>query len=142
MKCAFLAVLIVAAGLPAAAQRGPGLAAHIPFSFELADTVMPAGDYRLTYETALPGVILLEHGDLRHSAFALAGPLPRGEKNPGGTYLAFNRYEDRHFLSKIMFLDRNCEVKKSKSERVMVTSKMVKVASARPVEVKITAFTR
>lgn len=142
MKRVSLALLILAFSLPAAAQRGPGLAAHIPFAFEMADKVMPAGDYRVTYSPLSPMVVLIEDQSLQNSAYVLAGLMSPDVKALGETFLAFNRYEDRYFLSRITFLERRCEVLKSKSERVLVTSKIVRTGAVRPVEVKIMAAVR
>ncbi len=105
MKYARLAVLIVACCLPAMAWRGTGRTVHIPFAFELADKLMPAGDYWLTHFTATPGVVLIEGANLQRSAYVLTGLTAPDVPTLGETSLTFNRFEDRYFLTSVTFLD-------------------------------------
>jgi hypothetical protein len=141
MKRAIVLAAMMAACLPLAAQQSPKLYAAIPFTFELADKVMPAGEYRITPSASMHGFVLVENTDLRGSTYVLASLKSSGGIGPGDAQLVFNKYEDRHFLARIAFLDRDCSVVKSKSEKEMVTSRVLK-ASAPPVEVKIMAAAR
>ena len=141
MKRTILLVAILAICLPLAAQRGPRLTATIPFAFEMSDGVMPAGEYMITHSAVMPGFVMIEDVDQKHSAYVLTSLASPGTPAIGETYLTFSRYEDRHFLAKVVFLDHNCEVVKSKSEKVLVTSRILK-ASAPATEVKIMAAAR
>lgn len=142
MKRTTLAILMLAFCLPVIAQSGPTLIANIPFNFELGDKVMPAGEYQLKLTTSWYPAILLTSTDMQQSMYVLSGIPGTSRNSTGRTFLSFNRYEDRNFLANVYFLDRNCPVMKSKSERALVTSKLVKAASVRPVEVRIMAAVR
>lgn len=142
MKRATLATLVLAFSLPLIGQSNQTLIANIPFSFELGNKVMPAGEYRVNLTTSWYPVVQLTSTDLKHSTFVMTGSKVPAPARRLETYLSFNRYEDRHFLADVAFLDRNYPVTKSKNERALVTSRLVKTASAQPVEVRIMAAAR
>lgn len=131
--------MAVALCLPLAAQSTPALMANIPFNFELGDIILPAGEYRITHSLHLPGYVQLSKTDSKHGAMVLTGLKWPSAKQTGELYLSFNRYVDRNFLSDVVFWDRHCVAFKSKSERALVTSRMVNTSSVKPVEVKILA---
>jgi hypothetical protein len=73
-------------------------AAEVPFSFQIADRVMPSGTYTVT---ARPnGLMELWNRDAQQGALALATSNIVGKADPK---LVFNRYGDRYFLSEVWF---------------------------------------
>ncbi len=72
--------------------------ASIPFEFQVAGQVMPAGDYVIS--TLAQGTLLVKNVDGRNSVMTLANAVRRlGDDTPG--QLQFNRYDGVYFLSKV-----------------------------------------
>lgn len=135
-------ILAAALSLPLTAQAPGHLRANIPFDFELSDITLPAGEYRITHSVQSPGYVQLESADRQHSAMVLSGLKWPSARRSGEVYLSFNRYDDRSFLADAVFVDRHCAVFKSKSERVLVTSRLVRTGAIKPMEVRVVAWVR
>jgi hypothetical protein len=94
-----LLVLLVL-GTAAVARADERVVVHIPFSFIIGTTQLPAGDYVVTEDFGdNQNVLAIESTDGRHTVFALsiAATTPRPEQSE----LIFEKFENRYFLSKV-----------------------------------------
>jgi hypothetical protein len=116
MKHALALSMMLLLGLLPAAAADLKLTADIPFAFEVAGKVLPAGAYNL-YEVN-PNAMVIREVDARHSAICLVnhGAAPKSKD----ARLVFNRYGDQVFLSAIMREGTASTVIKSKAERVLI----------------------
>jgi hypothetical protein len=73
--------------------------ADVPFSFRIADRVLPAGNYTLTAHSN--GLTQLWNTDTQQGMVFLAGSEMQGPQSDAK--LVFNCYGDRYFLSQIWF---------------------------------------
>jgi len=97
------------------------LRANIPFDFQLGDTLMPAGEYRVQGSN---GVLLMrgDGGQYKAKVF-LTIPASRPD-TPAKGMLQFNRYGESYFLSKIWSPD-------SREGRALLTSQREKEIASR-----------
>ncbi|MBI4890730.1 MAG: hypothetical protein HY821_08910 [Acidobacteria bacterium] len=134
---AFFAVVAICA--PALGQISHHLKANIPFDFETGDRVLPAGDYAFEHQTySGTPVVQVRSQEGSGVAMALAHP---ATARPGEMEikLTFNRYGDRYFLAGVVAPERSVQMVKTRSEKTLVTSRMVNVASHPPQLVEIRA---
>jgi hypothetical protein len=73
--------------------------ADVPFSFRIADRVLPAGNYTVTAHSN--GLTQLWNKDTHQGMAFLSGSQMQGQ--PSDPRLVFNCYGDRYFLSQIWF---------------------------------------
>lgn len=138
MKAVAVAALLVAGSLPLLGQMNTTLRAEIPFPFEVANRVMPAGAYTFGFLDgfSLP-VVSVKDGEniTRSTALSMPGwdELNR-EQTPA---IVFNRYGDRQFLAGLTWPGKKYSVQKSSNEKELVTSRVVQ--TARREEVRIIA---
>ena len=110
-----------------AAESGAQLVVGIPFTFELADRSLPAGEYHVWMNPQ--GVVWIKHAGLK-TTVSLVSHAAHGNGAPVFG-LTFNRYDDRHFLSKIwMGSDAGQELSKSRAEHEQVRARLVTNAKA------------
>ena len=72
--------------------------ADVPFSFRIADRVLPPGNYTVSARSG--GVMELWNKDTQQGMMFLAGSHESGKSDPK---LVFNCYGDRYFLSQVWF---------------------------------------
>jgi hypothetical protein len=91
---------LLALGTATAARADERVVVHVPFSFIVGDTQLPAGDYVVTEDVGdNQNVLAIESADGRHSVFALS--IAGSEPRPAQTELIFEKFENRYFLSKV-----------------------------------------
>ena len=87
-------------GTAAVARADERIVAHVPFSFIVGTTELPAGDYVVTEDfTENQGVLRIESVNGRRSLFALS--IAASEPRPSKSELVFEKYENRYFLSRV-----------------------------------------
>jgi hypothetical protein len=120
LACSWL-LIVLAPG--ASSAQEVGLKITIPFDFNVAEQVLPAGDYLIL---APGGQKLRILGPSRTSALALtnhvSGPRPSG---PGPGFVVFNCYGERCFLARFWTArtDTGQEVLKSSTEKKLASQK-------------------
>lgn len=95
-----LVVAMLALGTAAVARADERVVVHIPFSFIIGTTQLPAGDYVVIEGFGdNENVLAIESTDGREAAYALsiASTSPR----PSHAELTFEKFENRYFLSKV-----------------------------------------
>jgi hypothetical protein len=95
-----LVVVMLALGTAAVARADERVVVHIPFSFIVGTTQLPAGDYVVIENFGdNENVLAIESTDGREAVYALsiASTAPR----PSQSELTFEKYENRYFLSKV-----------------------------------------
>jgi len=95
-----LVVAMLALGAAAVARAEERIVVHIPFSFIIGTTQLPAGDYVVIEGSGdNESVLAIESTDGREAAYALsiAATSPR----PSQSELTFEKFENRYFLSKV-----------------------------------------
>src|SRR5258708_9009788 len=80
--------------------------ADVPFSFRIADRVLPPGNYTLTAHSN--GLTQLWNTDTNQGMVFLAGSEMQGQRSEAK--LVFNCYGDRYFLSPIWFGDESSRI--------------------------------
>jgi len=135
MRSRFFAVLAVAVigaalALPLAAQSLV-LTANVPFEFNLAGKVMPAGEYLFQMDTG-SAVLRVRNFDADASAISLGVPASDSWRRTNGAKITFNRYGDTYFLSTVVngYSGAGFEAPISKSER-----ELARTASAQKYEI-------
>src|SRR5579871_1718993 len=90
------------------------LTAEVPFDFQVGDTVLPAGDYRIEH---VDGILKLrsESGNEAAVVLTIAAVAPRDAKE---AVLLFHRYGESYFLEKIWTPDSEIarQLPKSRTE--------------------------
>jgi hypothetical protein len=94
---ALLFVASLAVNTSAFAQN-PGVKAHIPFAFAVADTWMPAGDYIIS----TPGGHIIYVRKADNTASITLMSLHSEHESKSGSELEFNKYGDSYFLSRVL----------------------------------------
>lgn len=89
--------LITAAG--ALAQGGGVMKVDIPFDFHVGGTVLPAGRYDV-HPQQMPGVLFIRSVTGKTGVMILTIAAESG-KNRDSAGLAFNRYDNAYFLSRV-----------------------------------------
>jgi hypothetical protein len=131
MKPLRLMVLALAGSALLLAQSGPRTVTEIPFAFEVANQVMPMGEYdfagghwaALTIRDVAEG-----------NAIAVLGYA--GKEGTGDAQVArlvFHKYGDRYFLAEVAFPEMTRTIAKSRSEKELVTSKLIAAMKERVV---------
>jgi len=92
----------VASVVPASAMATQEIKAHIPFSFEVANTVLPAGDYTITpMGIDDPSVLVLHSADNKTSIqFLTVATTPEG--NLKSAELVFDHLGKNEFLRDVL----------------------------------------
>ena len=133
MKSRFFAVLAVAVigavlALPLAAQTSV-LTANVPFEFNLAGKVMPAGAYQFQINTS-SAVLRLRNFAADTGAVSLG--VPATLRSTNDAKIIFNRYGDTYFLSSVVdgYIGAGLQAPISKAER-----ELAKTASAQKYEI-------
>jgi hypothetical protein len=93
-----LSICILLAASAAFAQNPPILV-HVPFDFVVMEKVFPAGEYRLTPNTA-ESMVLIKSADDRHALFVLTHGL-QSAKVQDNPKLVFYRYGEQYYLSEV-----------------------------------------
>ena len=88
------------------AQISGKAAADVPFSFRIADRVLPPGNYTLTAHSN--GLTQLWNTDTNQGMVFLSGSEMQGQRSEAK--LVFNCYGDRYFLSQIWFGDDSSRI--------------------------------
>lgn len=131
MRAMLLGLLALAGSSVLRAQTGNRLEAGIPFAFEMADKKLPAGEYKVS-EGCLSGCMLVFGRTEYDGAFSMRSAiLSYGPHEGTQLQLVFNKYGDRYFLSEIWTPAMGQRLMKSKSERALVTSKLITAAPER-----------
>jgi len=76
--------------------------AGVPFSFRIADRVLPPGNYTVSARSG--GLMELWNKDTQQGMMFVAGSHEPGKSDPK---LVFNRYGDRYFLAQVWFGDED-----------------------------------
>ncbi len=115
MKSASLATLGSLALLLAASAYGQRRTADIPFEFQVGEVVLPAGHYDVgrVYASS-PNLLSLRSNTDR--VYFITNSIAIGQGQPG-VQLAFNKYGNRYFLSKVISAGYGNQLVQSKSER-------------------------
>ncbi len=89
--------------------------ATIPFNFRVGATLMPAGEYTVSYN--IPNVVVIAREDRKAACVAITMAV-QSAKAPEVGKLIFNSYGDSHFLSQIWNpgYDQGRELHKTKTE--------------------------
>ena len=84
----------------AVARADERLVVHVPFSFIVGTTELPAGDYVVTEDfSENQGVLRIESVNGRVNLYALS--IAADEPRPLQSELVFEKFENRYFLSKV-----------------------------------------
>lgn len=94
-----LLVIGLFAGLTCLSAQAQDLKANIPFDFQVGKTLMPAGEYRVSYR-ANGLLVVRQEGGQHISHMSLPLPAFRSDKAKAGS-LQFNRYGDTYFLTTV-----------------------------------------
>src|SRR5262245_59804466 len=87
-------------GTAAVVSAEERIVAHVPFSFIMGTTELPAGDYVVTEDFSdNQGVLRIESVNGRRSLYALS--IAAAEPRPSKSELVFEKFEDRYFLSRV-----------------------------------------
>lgn len=88
--------------------------ANVPYSFQIENTKMPAGEYRLHW---VAGRIRIESMNGKYAAAVITLPI-EGKKTQQNSSLQFTTYGNEHFLSSIWFAgqEQGRELLKSQAE--------------------------
>ena len=125
MKAMLLGVMFLAGSSLLPAQTGNRLEADVPFAFEMADLKLPAGEYKVM-EGCLAGCMMVQNRKEYMAAFSLRSAILNfGPHSGTELQLVFNKYGDRYFLAEIWTPIMAQQLMKSKSERALVTSKLI-----------------
>ena len=92
----FAAILLAAAS----AYAAPPVAAQIPFSFHVGDSILPSGSYTADTNMTAVGVLCLRSADRRSSVLVIS----HGVRSSAGTAkarLIFHKYGDEYFLFQV-----------------------------------------
>lgn len=119
-----LIVLALAGSFALLAQSAPRAIAEIPFAFEMVNQKFAAGGYEFVDLGHTDGIQLRDSGT-KALVYVLAGRDSVGTKDGATARLVFNKYGDRHFLAEVWYPNYTRTLMKSKSERALVTSKLV-----------------
>jgi hypothetical protein len=125
-----VAVIGVALASPLAAQT-LALKANVPFEFNLAGKVMPAGEYLLQMDAG-SAVLRVRNFDAGTAAIILGLPASASEGRTNDARITFNRYGDTYFLSTVVngYSGAGFKAPISKSER-----ELARTASAQKYEI-------
>ena len=83
------------------ADDEPIAVAKIPFAFVVGNTRLPAGDY-VVKETTIPsGVLAISSADGRRTVYTLTIGYSPAVNEPARGQLAFEKYGNQYFLSKV-----------------------------------------
>ena len=95
-----LVVAIMALGTAAVARADERVVVHIPFSFIVGTTQLPAGDYVVTEGVDdNENILAIESTDGRQAVYALS--ISATPPRPSQSELTFEKFENRYFLSKV-----------------------------------------
>lgn len=108
--------LIIAAGVAPALAQEAQVTAHIPFTFAVKGSVLPAGDYSLGQ--LHPNSWVIRNEGRGRAVIALTRPEGDNEKE-SSAQLVFKRCGDRYFLSEVWYLGRTSAVPPSEAEKAM-----------------------
>jgi len=98
VRAALLAFAV--SGTAAVARADERLVVHVPFSFIVGTTELPAGDYVVTEDfSENQGVLRIESVNGRVNLYALS--IAADEPRPLQSELVFEKFENRYFLSKV-----------------------------------------
>ena len=86
----------------------------VPFSFAAGSKTLPAGTYRVSPATPVPGVLAVRGA--RAGAF-LVSPKPESDNAAASPRLVFNRYRDQYFLRVVRYADRSYTLPETMQER-------------------------
>ena len=130
-------VLLFACFVPLGNSQQLRVEVTIPFDFEVSDVVLPAGEYLIETQIYPMNTIAVRSAKRHNNAYVATIPMIVSPNAPGKEpQLVFNRYgEDqfaRHFLTQAWSIGGGAYVVKSKSEKEMVTSRMLKETAVKP----------
>ena len=116
----FAALSLVSTSLMAASAFSMRM--KIPFSFVAGDKVFPAGEY--TVKTGImPNSVWIRSEDASKNLVLLSYPTV-AQQSEGESWLRFNRYGDRYFLSQILIAGDGAgqQLPRSRAEREQIAS--------------------
>ena len=96
------------------------LVADIPFEFNFANRVMPAGHYDVTQSpSGAAGVLLVQCSKCQAAAFSVSFKIDDGDAKNAKGRLVFNKYGDTYFLAQVWSSGNSAGfgLDKSKTER-------------------------
>jgi hypothetical protein len=118
-------LVAVASAVPASAMATQEIKAHIPFSFEVENTVLPAGDYTIApLGIDDPSVLVLHSADYKTAIqFLTVATTP--EKKLQSAELVFDRLGKKEFLRDVLVPgDASAQLPVSHAERRAETAAM------------------
>lgn len=105
------AILAVTAGL-AYAGAGTAMRITVPFDFYLEDQLLPAGDYRIEMGSGfVPTASRVTIRAVDGTGIRILLTLSETGSGDDSSYLKFNRYGERYFLSSVSIGDHKAKVK-------------------------------
>jgi hypothetical protein len=126
-------LLLLAAAFAAPVRAQSTLRGTIPFPFEVAGGVLPAGQYEVI---RLEGTLVHVYNRvLATGSLVSASRWTQFDRKAGKCSLVFNRYGDRTFLREIQYPEFRSVIPASPQERELVTSRIT--AQVKPVRVEI-----
>ena len=118
-----VAVLVVTMSLAYGGVKG-SMSISIPFEFYVQDQLMPAGEYRFEIgSVAMSPVVAVRTSEGEGIRFLLTRLEANTISNP--SYLRFNQYDEKRFLSSVSIGDSKARVSMSKLERELQIAKKV-----------------
>jgi hypothetical protein len=110
---AFLTAALISMASARAHAQAPAFT--VPFDFTVADQVLPAGTYQLSY--AAPNTILIRSKDGRFNA--MTSTFANDKESYGGGKLIFAKYGNQYFLHEVLCseVSMNVEIPTSKLEK-------------------------
>jgi hypothetical protein len=135
-------MLILASGTYAQLPGAP-IRATIPFDFTVADTVLPAGEYKIRRIISDRRTTLEIHNIHATHAFTLFHTIPvRADETPTRAELVFHRYGNRYFLSQVWTpaLEVGQQLPPSQQERVVGREMVSNHSRSRPRTVTVAVY--
>jgi hypothetical protein len=123
------------------AQVTTGLQGNIPFEFQVGETVLPAGEYRITRNTNSQSILELRSLEGKPGILLLASPQLTA-KSAQNTKLVFHRYGSTYFLRQVWqggFGQNGNALSPSKAEHA-IASQTAALARPRNVELASVSF--
>jgi hypothetical protein len=83
-----------------ASGQSPTIVADIPFEFNVGDSALPAGRYRVRAVTSVGNTLAFQNRQANKAAIRLTNSI-EARKAPKEAKLVFHRYGQRYFLSEV-----------------------------------------
>lgn len=113
-----LLVSMLAAAAPASAKSGSDLQAQVPFDFYVGDSLITAGDCRITAVNSDGAALRIDGRGGRQSALTMSSLKSGGVNSKVSPRLVFHKYGDQYFLAAVWGADQDGRtLPESKRER-------------------------